>query len=321
MNDLEFVGDYRNPNQLTARQRELGHDGQSDGDFTFGDFLDIINPLQHIPLVSTLYREITGDEISPHARIMGDTLFGGPSGFVAAAANVFFEEVAGGDIGETVMAFFSGEDGADDPQFAETGAAGTGGPNDAGLVVPAGLAAPPLTTGAGPAAAAPEGADLPSLDEAEANGMLTGQAALNALFNDLSGTPPAGPALPTAAAQAEAMPPPTRDAAAARSYPLPPRSTAVQPAPAAPPKPQPEGPVAGDPAAAVHPLILAQDAPDAAIAERMMEALDKYRHMSRQAETSRPAGSADRHEEARWQSDPSPDDPWRFDPATPPAGS
>src|SRR3546814_6236130 len=78
MNDLEFVGDYRQP-QLSARQRALGHDGSSAGDLTFGDFLDIINPLQHIPLVSTLYRAITGDEISPHARILGATLFGGRS--------------------------------------------------------------------------------------------------------------------------------------------------------------------------------------------------------------------------------------------------
>ena len=128
MNDLEFVGDYRNPQKLTARQRELGFDGQSDGDFTFGDFLDIINPLQHIPLVSTLYREITGDEISPHARILGDTLFGGAGGFLSAAAHVFFEEVAGADLGETVSAFFTGEEAEADPQFAEDGAPAPGSP-------------------------------------------------------------------------------------------------------------------------------------------------------------------------------------------------
>jgi hypothetical protein len=32
---------------------------------TFAEFLDIINPLQHIPVVSTIYRAITGDQISP----------------------------------------------------------------------------------------------------------------------------------------------------------------------------------------------------------------------------------------------------------------
>ena len=38
----------------------FGKDG-----FTFFDFLDVINPLQHIPVVSTLYRSLTGDEIDP----------------------------------------------------------------------------------------------------------------------------------------------------------------------------------------------------------------------------------------------------------------
>ena len=31
----------------------------------FADVLDIINPLQHIPVVSTLYRSLTGDTIAP----------------------------------------------------------------------------------------------------------------------------------------------------------------------------------------------------------------------------------------------------------------
>ena len=44
----------------------FGEDG-----FNFFDLLDIINPLQHIPILSGLYRKITGDEISPGARMMG----------------------------------------------------------------------------------------------------------------------------------------------------------------------------------------------------------------------------------------------------------
>ena len=53
----------------------FGEDG-----FTFADFVDVINPLQHIPLVSQAYRAITGDEISPGSRLAGATLFGGPVG-------------------------------------------------------------------------------------------------------------------------------------------------------------------------------------------------------------------------------------------------
>ncbi|MGB6086494.1 MAG: hypothetical protein WBF74_07845, partial [Parvibaculum sp.] len=35
----------------------------SAGEFGFSDFLDVINPLQHIPIVSSIYRELTGDEL------------------------------------------------------------------------------------------------------------------------------------------------------------------------------------------------------------------------------------------------------------------
>ena len=47
---------------------------------SFWDVLDMINPLQHIPGVSTIYRAITGDEIAPLPRVVGDMLFGGPMG-------------------------------------------------------------------------------------------------------------------------------------------------------------------------------------------------------------------------------------------------
>ena len=52
---------------------------------TFGDALDLVNPLQHLPLVSTLYRKITGDVISPAMELAGGALFGGPIGAGLAA--------------------------------------------------------------------------------------------------------------------------------------------------------------------------------------------------------------------------------------------
>ncbi|HEY4164992.1 MAG TPA: hypothetical protein VGM59_18140, partial [Dongiaceae bacterium] len=36
----------------------------ADGKFGWDDFLDVINPLQHIPIVSQIYRAITGDQIN-----------------------------------------------------------------------------------------------------------------------------------------------------------------------------------------------------------------------------------------------------------------
>jgi len=76
----------------------------SDG-LTFGDILDVINPLQHIPVVSTLYREWTGDEIDPIPRIAGGTLFGGVVGAITSLVNVIVDEISGSDIGEHALAF------------------------------------------------------------------------------------------------------------------------------------------------------------------------------------------------------------------------
>lgn len=81
-----------------------GEDG-----FTFDDVLDLINPLQHLPIISTLYRELTGDDISNAARIIGGTLFGGVAGMAGGVVNAMFDEMTGGDIGEQVMALFSGD--------------------------------------------------------------------------------------------------------------------------------------------------------------------------------------------------------------------
>ena len=82
--------------------------------FTFLDFLDIINPLQHIPLVGTAYRSLTGDEIDPGSRIAGGTLFGGPIGTVVAIANVAVEQSTGQDLGDHMMAWFSDDENVDD---------------------------------------------------------------------------------------------------------------------------------------------------------------------------------------------------------------
>src|SRR3546814_13010283 len=66
--------------------------------FSFGDFLDIINPLQHIPIVSPIYRAITGDTIQPGSRIAGDTLFGGPIGLVGGVTDAMVPASPGKDI-------------------------------------------------------------------------------------------------------------------------------------------------------------------------------------------------------------------------------
>jgi hypothetical protein len=79
----------------------FGNDG-----LTFRDFIDIINPLQHIPIVSTIYRSLTDDTLDHAPRVAGGAVFGGPIGALAGLINVIFEEATGKDVGEHVMALF-----------------------------------------------------------------------------------------------------------------------------------------------------------------------------------------------------------------------
>ncbi|MEM7304206.1 MAG: hypothetical protein AAF372_01625 [Pseudomonadota bacterium] len=64
----------------------FGEDG-----FNFRDIIDIINPLQHIPIINSAYRKMTGDTIAPAMKIVGGALFGGPIGAVASIISSNFE--------------------------------------------------------------------------------------------------------------------------------------------------------------------------------------------------------------------------------------
>jgi len=75
------------------------------GNSFFDDVLDVVNPLQHLPIVGTVYRAITGDKIGDVEKVAGDTLYGGPIGLVSSLADVAFEKITGKDFGDTVMAF------------------------------------------------------------------------------------------------------------------------------------------------------------------------------------------------------------------------
>jgi len=64
----------------------------------FDDLLDVVNPLQQLPVVSSVYREATGESISIPARLAGGFLFGGLPGLMGSAAMVAFEEVTGDSV-------------------------------------------------------------------------------------------------------------------------------------------------------------------------------------------------------------------------------
>ena len=98
-------------NATTAETAGLGHLQMFEGDTpSFSDFLDVINPLQHIPVVNDLYREMTGDnKIGVGARLVGGALYGGPVGLIGSAINAVIEEATGHDVGGHVIALFKND--------------------------------------------------------------------------------------------------------------------------------------------------------------------------------------------------------------------
>lgn len=93
-----------------------------DGDDSpsFMDVLDTLNPLQHIPVISTIYRELTDDEPGAVSRLLGGALYGGPIGLALASIDSIIDDQTGKDTGEHVWAAIMGDD---DPTQAPTAVA------------------------------------------------------------------------------------------------------------------------------------------------------------------------------------------------------
>jgi hypothetical protein len=92
-----------------APKKKLGM-FQEDSGPGFGDFLDMINPLQHIPIINSIYREVSGDDIGVGARMAGGAIYGGVLGLAIAAVNSLVEAATGDDIGGHAIAMFKGDD-------------------------------------------------------------------------------------------------------------------------------------------------------------------------------------------------------------------
>jgi len=164
--------------------------GEATVELGFADLLDVVNPLQHIPLVGDIYRTLTGDAISAPARVAGGAIFGGPLGFVSGIVNAVAAEVAGQNLGESAIAAVFGG-GAAEPALARAAA-----PTDA-------PAAASRTVAAVPTSRDGDGVQQP----------LTGAAALQALGADLRLAGTRSPAAAPAAAGNDPYPAPPLEAA------------------------------------------------------------------------------------------------------------
>jgi hypothetical protein len=94
--------------QSAANTASAADSKSHDWDLSFHNLLDIVNPLQHLPVIGTLYRALTGSHIGMPEKIAGDALYGGLWGAVSSVADAGFEAVTGQDFGSTVLALFTG---------------------------------------------------------------------------------------------------------------------------------------------------------------------------------------------------------------------
>ncbi|MCX7931310.1 MAG: hypothetical protein N2588_02045 [Rhodovarius sp.] len=62
------------------------------GRLTFRDVLRGLNPLHHLPVLGSIYRAATGEEVPAPMRVLGGALFGGPIGMLIAAATLAVEQ-------------------------------------------------------------------------------------------------------------------------------------------------------------------------------------------------------------------------------------
>jgi hypothetical protein len=90
-------------------------DSESMWHVSFDDVLDVVNPLQHLPIVGTVYRALTHDQIKTPEKIAGDTLYGGVMGLASSVADFGFEKLTGHNFGDTVMRLFTGHYSDDKP--------------------------------------------------------------------------------------------------------------------------------------------------------------------------------------------------------------
>jgi hypothetical protein len=59
---------------------------------------DVLNPLQHLPVLSGLYRALSKDQISPTANLLGGLVYGGPIGAAVAMVQNLANRIAGKDL-------------------------------------------------------------------------------------------------------------------------------------------------------------------------------------------------------------------------------
>ncbi len=105
--NLSQAGVQNTPGEALAYAPDTGRASEPE-EFGFADILDMVNPLQHIPIVGHVYRSVTGDTMKPVAEIVGGSIYGGVTGGAISLANVIVAQETGKDIAGNVLSLATG---------------------------------------------------------------------------------------------------------------------------------------------------------------------------------------------------------------------
>ncbi len=274
---------------------------RSPSGFGFHDLLDIVNPLQHLPIIGSIYRWITGDQPGEAAQIAGDALYGGPIGVAFGLIGAATEDKAGHDLGEQALtAMFGNHDQSSTLVAAAAPAAAVPAPQAAQPASAPGKAVAGTIQAAATASAATR-APIPLFGGIAVTQAAPGPATATAALPDHPPLPLPGRAGPALAAAG--TPPPNaaqefvaRQAALERQItngPRPIPQTApvplVLPAGSLPPRPLQLPASTGSAAATVAAPPAAGVGAPVDISQKMLDALDKYMKLEKDREKAAPA--------------------------------
>ena len=186
-------------------------------DMSFGDFVDMINPLHHIPVVGTIYRAVTGDTIKPAAQVVGDIAYGGPIGGIASIFSAIIAQANGRSIEDSMLAAVGL--GGEQPTVAVAQAQPAAAPP---LAAASAAAAPTVSPAAMAVAQAPQPAAQP------VSGSRLAEKAITPIGEHKPSKMPARDTV-----LANTMQPKQAAALATKSTPMPPKGPAVAPSVAA----------------------------------------------------------------------------------------
>lgn len=86
------------PQAATVAAATAANGGKAPPELTFSDLLDVVNPLEHIPVVSHIYEKETGHQQAEGSETTGGLLYGGPIGLVLALADQVMKHTTGNDM-------------------------------------------------------------------------------------------------------------------------------------------------------------------------------------------------------------------------------